>query len=322
MPESRDPDAVEPRRLDEAADGDPAGTDAAPRRAAGPDAETSADRTLEESTAPTPASDEPASDGPASDEPEPDRPMPDEPASPAPIGWRELVRDFVKPGRAQVVFAAILLVCGLAVVMQVRSQSSETDYSTLRRADLVQLLDDLTGQSRQLESEIAQLEETQRRLQSGVDSERVAREEAQRRLDILAILGGTAPAQGPGVRITINDPQRKVTAELLLNTIEEMRDAGAEVIAINGTVRVVASTWFGTGSNGRLLVDNHPISTPITIDVIGDPHALTEAAGFSGGLISEVQGSRIGGSVDIVRDEKLTITAVVAPPANRFAKPA
>ena len=43
--------------------------------------------------------------------------------------------------------------------------------------------------------EIAKLEETKRQLQGGVDRERVARDEAQRRLDVLAILGGTAPAQ-------------------------------------------------------------------------------------------------------------------------------
>lgn len=240
---------------------------------------------------------------------------------PEPIGWRELVRDFVKPGRAQVIFAAILLICGLAVVMQVRSQASETDYSTLRRADLVQMLDDLTAESRRLEAEIADLEETQRQLRSGVDSERVAREEAQRRLDILAILGGTAPAQGPGVRITIHDPHRKVTAELLLNTIEELRDAGAEVIAINDIVRVVASTWFGTAPDGGLLAGGQPVGMPLTIDVIGDPHALTEATRFSGGLVSEVEGSRIGGSVDVVSLD-VTITAVATPPVNRFAKPA
>ena len=74
----------------------------------------------------------------------------------------------------QLLFAAILLVCGLAVAMQVRAQTSETDYSTLRRADLVQLLDDLTAQSRQLESEITDLEATQRQLQSGVEVEQGA----------------------------------------------------------------------------------------------------------------------------------------------------
>ncbi len=238
-----------------------------------------------------------------------------------PIGWRELVRDFAKPGRAQVVIAAILLVLGLGVAMQVRTRAQETDYSSMRRGDLVQLLDDLNGESRRLENEVAQLEETKRQLQGGVDRERVAREEAQRRLDVLAILGGTAPAQGPGIRITIYDPNGKVTPELLLNTVEEMRDAGAEVIAINTTVRVVASTWFGAGPNG-LLVDGQLVTVPINIDVIGDPHALSEATRFSGGVVSEVQGSRIGGTVNVSTDDKLTITAVIIPAANRFAKPA
>jgi uncharacterized protein YlxW (UPF0749 family) len=203
----------------------------------------------------------------------------------------------------------------------VRTQAQQTDYSSLRHADLVQMLDDLTAESRRLEAEIAQLEETKRQLQGGADRQRVAREEAQRRLDVLAILGGTAPAQGPGIRITILDPQHKVNAELLLNTVEEMRDAGAEVIAINNTVRVVASTWFGNGPNG-LLVDGHLVTAPVTIDVIGDSHALTEAAKFTGGLVSEVEDPRIGGSVSIVTDDKVTIVAVVTPPANRFAKPA
>lgn len=252
-------------------------------------------------------------DQPAGREPQPDLE--------GPIGWRELVRDFVKPGRAQVIFAAILLVLGLGVAMQVRTQAQETDYSSMRRTDLVQLLDDLNSQSRRLETEVVELEQTKRQLQGGADRERVAREEAQRRLDVLAILGGTAPAQGPGIRITIDDPNRKVTPELMLNTVEEMRDAGAEVIAINNTVRVVASTWFGSGPNG-LLVDGQLVTVPITIDVIGDPHALTEATRFSGGLVSEVQGSRIGGTVSVVTDDKVTITAVITPTANRFAKPA
>lgn len=242
-------------------------------------------------------------------------------AKPAPIDWRELLRDFIKPGRAQVVFAAILLVLGVGVAMQIRSQTEETDYSSLRRDELVQLLDDLNNQSRQLEAEIAQLEETKRQLQGGADAERVAREEAQRRLDVLSILGGTAPAQGPGIRITIFDPNQKVTPELLLNTVEEMRDAGAEVIAINSSIRVVASTWFASGPNG-LLVDGRLVSAPITIDVIGEPQTLTEATRFSGGLVSEVQDPKVGGTVTVVTDQKLTINAVAVPQPNRFAKPA
>jgi uncharacterized protein YlxW (UPF0749 family) len=246
-------------------------------------------------------------------------PTPDE--GPGTVGWREMLRDFLKPGRAQVIFAAILLICGLAVAMQVRTQRDETDYSSLRRADLVQMLDDLTAESRRLEAEIAELEDTRQRLQSGADTQKVAREEAQRRLDVLSILGGTVPAQGRGVRITINDPQAKVTPEVLLNAVEEMRDAGAEVIAINNSIRVVASTWFGTAASG-LVVDGSVVTRPIVIEVIGDPHALTEAARFRGGLVSEVQGPRVGGEVSITTEERLVIQAVLRPRPNQFAKPA
>ncbi len=40
--------------------------------------------------------------------------------------------------------------------------------------------------------------------------------------------------------ITVDDPDEHGRREPLLDAIEELRDAGAEVIAINGVVRVVA----------------------------------------------------------------------------------
>ena len=47
-----------------------------------------------------------------------------------------------------------------------------------------------------------------------------------------------------------------------------MRDAGAEVIEVNNTIRVVASTWFGSDARG-LVIDDKPVSRPITLEVIG-----------------------------------------------------
>lgn len=259
---------------------------------------------------------------------------PDEPASqhaPAhrtvadppqgPVTWRELGRDFLKPNRAQLVLAVILLVCGFAAAVQVQSRGVQQDYANLRRADLVQLLDDLNAESRRLESELIDLERTHQQLLSGADRQRVAREEAQRRLDVLSILAGTAPATGQGVRITINDPNGKVTPEILLNALEELRDAGAEVMELNGTVRVVATSWVGTGPGG-LIVDDQTLSRPIVISAIGDPHALSEAARFRGGLVSEVQDDRVGGSVTIVTDQQIVITAIHSPKALQFARPA
>jgi len=91
----------------------------------------------------------------------------------------------------------------------------------------------------------------------------------------------------------IYDPSQKVTASTLLDAIEEFRDAGAEVIEINDSIRVVASTWFG-GANGALVADNAAISLPLVIDVIGEGHALEEAARFRAGSSARCSSSAHG----------------------------
>lgn len=258
--------------------------------------------------------------------PEPDpssEPTPSVEPGPEPLGpvtWREVMHDFLKPSRGQLVMALILLLCGLAVVMQIRA-GSQTDYASMSRADLVQMLDDLNEESRKLDGELTTLEETRQQLQSGADRQQVARQEARRRLDVLSILGGTAPAQGAGVRIIINDPAGKVTPEILLNALEEMRDAGAEVIEINDSIRVVGSSWVGTAASG-LVVDDLPVTRPIVLDIIGEPHALTEAARFRGGLVSEVEDERVGGSVTILSEQQVVVSTVRSPRPAQYARPA
>lgn len=238
-----------------------------------------------------------------------------------PITWRELAADFVRPSRSQLMIGLILLLCGLAVVMTVRGRTATEDYSSLRRADLVALLDSLNAESRKLEAEVQQLAKTKQDLQSGADRQQVARVEAQRRLEVLAILAGTAPAKGPGVRISIVDPNGKVTPEILLNAVQELRDAGAEVIEINDAVRLVANSWFGSGTGG-LVVDGHTVTRPIVLEVIGDAHALTEASRFRGGLVSEVESDRVGGQVTITSLTEVLITTTVTPKPMQFARPA
>lgn len=231
----------------------------------------------------------------------------------------DLVRVLARPSASHIVFAAILLVFGIGVGTQLTTKAADDPYATARRADLIQLLDTVNTETSRLEDEIEQLKTTRDKLQSGVDSAKVAQTEAQNRLDSLAILNGTVGATGPGIRVVIYDPGQKVTASTVLDAIEEFRDAGAEVIEINDSIRVVASTWFGT-ANGTIVADNATISLPMAIDVIGEGHALEEAARFRGGLVSQVQ--QLGGSVTITQQTTVTITAVRALPQNQYARPA
>ena len=226
-----------------------------------------------------------------------------------------------RPGRGQVIAAVILFVVGLGLVMQLRISNAENAYTNARREDLIQILDGLGAESRRLETEIAELEQTRTDLESGADRQEVARLETERRLAQLAILAGTAPATGPGIRLTITDPQAKVSGEVLLDAIEEMRDAGAEVIEINDSVE--SRRLELVQQPGRRPGRRRPeVSRPITLEVIGDPHGLEEAASFRGGLVSEVTGPRIGGRVEIEQVSRLQIDSLHTAEENQYARPA
>lgn len=234
---------------------------------------------------------------------------------------RTLVRDFIRPGRGQLTVGVILMLTALLIVMTLKSQAAQSSYSNLRRTELIQLLDNLSAETRRLEADIRDLQRTRDELASGAEGIDAARAEANRRLDELKIIAGTIPVHGPGVRITISDPENRVSPELLLDGLEELRDAGAEVMEINNLVRVTASTWLGLDAQGQVIADSQVISEPIIFEVIGDPATLEAGARFRGGLVSEIEGARVEGRATIEQLERVDIDSVVVLGENEFARP-
>ena len=234
------------------------------------------------------------------------------------VTLRRALGDLLRPSRAQLLLAVVLCLAAMGTVWQVRASHEDETYSSLRRDELVALLDQLNKSNDDLRQDIAEQEELRRQHASGVANQRVAKQQTDKRIQDLRILAGTA--EGPGVVITITDPNGKVTPQLLLDGVEEMRDAGAEVIELNG-VRVVASTAFG-GSSTRVTVDGTPIAPPYTLKVIGEPHALAQGARFRGGLQSRAEAPDVGAAVTITEKDTVLITALHTPKDPEFAKPA
>ena len=146
-------------------------------------------------------------------------------------------------------FAALLAVLlGFAVATQVR-QNQVLGLESLRQGELVTILDNATLLTSRLDQNARELQATRDELVSGSTGEAAALKAAQGRLDALGILAGTARAHGPGIQMTIIDPGARVTPPLLLDAIQELRDAGAEAIQV-GDVRVVASSYFGQAGSG------------------------------------------------------------------------
>ncbi len=234
--------------------------------------------------------------------------------------WRKIGKDLASVSTGQILVAIMLCLCSFMVVTQVRSRHDQDAYSTMSRADLVTMLDSLSDSSRQLDSEIADLRATTRDLQSGADSRKVARQEAEERLIRMKILAGTIPVHGPGIKITIDDPEDKVTSDMVLDAVEEMRDAGAEAMVLNNKVRIVADTWFAASPDG-LQVSGTTVTRPYTLTIIGQPHALKEGAKFRGGLVSQMESDKVGASVEVTTSRDLTITAVARPQPMTHATP-
>lgn len=233
---------------------------------------------------------------------------------------KKLWRAFVRPSRGQFVVGVALFLTALIVTITLRSQANQPEFANARQADLIQLLDNVTAETRRLEAEVEELEQSRTQLRSGVDQQAAAEEEAQRRLDQASILAGTVPVAGPGIRIEISDAQDKVTPEMLLDAVEELRDAGAEVIEINDEIRLVATSWFAE-RDGQVVIDDTTVNAPYHLEVIGDPATLEAGARFRGGLVSEMEGERVGGKVVIEQVDNLEIDTIVEAKPHQFATP-
>lgn len=226
--------------------------------------------------------------------------------------------------RVDVLVAVLLAVLGFAAAVQVRTTQTDGPLAYARQEDLVTILDDLSNRNDRIRSEITTLTESQRRLTSGTNQSEAALAEARRRAQLLGVLAGTVPARGPGVDLTISDPDAQITADVLLDALEELRDAGAEAVQIEGVgaspVRVVASTALVDGERGGVLVDGVLLEPPYRFVVIGDPGTLASALGIPGGVIANVA-SREGRAFVEQRDD-VVIDALQSLEPPRYARPA
>jgi uncharacterized protein YlxW (UPF0749 family) len=216
--------------------------------------------------------------------------------------------------------AVLLAVVGFASVVQVQATERDDDYEGMREEDLVQLLNSLSGASQRAENEIAELEQTRSSLRSDTDSRQAALEQARERASVLGILAGTLPAVGPGIVVTVKDPEGNVGIDQMLNGLEELRDAGAEAIELNDSVRVVAQTALEDGQNG-IVVDETELTPPYTVEVIGDPHTLAEALNIYSGFVDDIEGPDIGGSVTIEETTSVEVATLTEPLDPEYAEP-
>ena len=265
-----------------------------------------------------------------SDEPaEPDEP--DEPAEPdepeqrvaepeGPVEDRPTVAITARRRRdplAAALIGVLTLLLGFAFAVQVRNVGNDQLLAGSREEDLVRILDELNASEDRLRNQITDQRTALQQLTSSDSQSTTALEEARKRAEAIGILNGTVAAQGPGLTMTVRDPDDAVRVADVLDAIQELRGAGAETMQIDG-VRVGVSTAV-TGNPGSLMIDGRPITSPYEFVVIGSPQNMETAMNIPGGVVPRFT-SR-GASVTINQSDEVVVDALRPLDTPQYASP-
>ncbi|MFD5464329.1 DUF881 domain-containing protein [Kitasatospora sp. NPDC127059] len=222
--------------------------------------------------------------------------------------------------RGQLVVALLLFSLGLGLAIQVRSTNDHhNQLRGARQEDLVRILDELDSRQQRLQQEKAELEQSLGKLENSSNQAKEAQEQTRKKMTELGVLAGTVKATGPGIVLTVDDPQGQVKADMLLDTLQELRAAGAEAIQIND-VRVVVNTYFTDLSGGGVQIDGKKVSQPYRFTVVGNPQDLTPALNIPGGVVRTLESHQARAT--ITQQQKVVVDALVDLKAPQYAKPA
>ena len=217
-------------------------------------------------------------------------------------------------GRGPLAIALVLAILGFLVVVQARSQAQDQGLAQLSVQDLTELVANVTARNNQLRAEVATLAQQQQQVQSAVQRGDTSSSQMRSDLDHILAWSGVLGVTGQGVQVTVNGALPPDAVEQIVN---ELRNAGAEAIAIN-SVRIVPGVVIG-GQAGSLTVEGRPIigtTGTIVLVAIGQPETLAGSLSRAGGLVAQLTAQYPAISVRVDPEDLVQV-----PPTDRSLTP-
>lgn len=205
---------------------------------------------------------------------------------------------------SQLTIAAVALLLGLLVVVQLRSQAGPTGLAQLSSQDLTVLVANLNARNDQLRRESSTLERELATLVANRSRGDVSLDEIGADLQRVRAYAGLDPVAGPGVTISIRGPIDGPGVEELIN---ELRNAGAEAITV-GDTRVVAGV-VAAGAPGEAQADAERLGISFDVNAIGAPDKLTGSLTRSGGVIAQLAATQPDVVITVTPVERLELPA-------------
>jgi len=114
---------------------------------------------------------------------------------------------------------------------------------------------------------------------------------------------------GPGISVRIDGT---FDERALSDLVNELRNAGAEAIAVN-TARVGPRSWFGATPDHALTVDSAAVRGPWQVRAVGSTDVMYVAMTRTGGIIGQFQLIYKATRFDVSRESTLDLPALATP---------
>lgn len=225
----------------------------------------------------------------------------------------------------------VCILLGVLLAVQLRSVKANTAAANASTTGRLETLQGLYNESQdKLKSAQAQLEQTQTELQAYRDAAAGGSEGAalKSEVDKLELSAGLIDVEGPGVMVSLRDSTAaNVTGDEadylihdndLLSVVNELRDAGAEAISLNGERLLATSEIRCAGS--VVIVNGRRYTAPFVFNAIGNPDTLYSALTMRNGVVDVLSQWKI--EVKVTASEKLTVPKYEGVFEYRYAKPA
>ena len=217
---------------------------------------------------------------------------------------------------AQITLTVVSFLLGLLLVTQFYTQGKLASAAqTQSTADQAMIISGLVEGNAGLRKEVTALEAEAAQYDS--TSGEANLENMVSELNKLRILNGLVEVAGPGVEIKISG---SVTALDLQDLMNEVRNAGAEALAMNGYRLVARSVVVGT--NGSIVVDENRLNPPYRLQAIGDPQALERALIRKGGLVALLEFAYPDATITVARQDRMVLPLYQGKYEFRYARTA
>jgi uncharacterized protein YlxW (UPF0749 family) len=201
--------------------------------------------------------------------------------------------------------AIVAAILGLLVVVQLRGQSGGSALQSRSAQDLSQLVANLNTENDRLRAEVSTLQQQRDELRADRAGGATSLGQIESDLARIRAWSGLDPVSGRGIELTVSG---EIDAGSVDELINELRNAGAEAIAVEDT-RVVARTTV-SGVPGALDLDGFLLRDPFTIRAIGRPEVLVGSLTRVGGIIAQLGATNPGVVVNVTpKDGPLRLPA-------------